>query len=73
MDKFGPDKKPVWSDKTCVYSNWCCGPVIKLQRSIFEHKLHYIVFALDLKCPVTVSDQVTIFPVKTGILADNNV
>ena len=45
--------------------NWYCGPVIKLKRSIFAHKLRFIVFTLDHKCTVTVSDQAKILPVKT--------
>ena len=60
--------KPVCSDKTC-FSIMCLYKLLlwssnKLKHSIFVHKLCYLVFTLDHKCPVTVSDQAKIFPVK---------
>ena len=47
---------------SCVYANWYCGPGIKLKCSIFVHNLQV---TLDHKCPVTVSNQAKILPVKT--------
>ena len=35
------------------------------EKSLFSNKNRYIVFTLDQKCPVTVSDQAKILLVKT--------
>ena len=51
-----------------VYANWYCDPVIEYFSQTSSRK----IFTLDQKCPVTVSDQVKILPVKTWISADNN-
>ena len=52
-----------------VYTNWYCDPVIEY----FSQTSSGIIFTLDQKCPVTVSDQAKILPVKTWISADSNI
>ena len=75
-DKFWPDKKPVWSDGTC-FSITCLHQLILWSSNkiktlhLWAQTSSYIVFKLDLKCPVTVSGQAKILPVKIRILVDN--
>ena len=75
-DKFWPDKKPVSSDKT-YFSITCLRQLVLWSSNRIKtfhfctQTLSYIVFTLDHKCPVTVSCQAKILPVKTWILAHN--